>query len=117
MKFLLRIGVNAVALFAATKLINGIQFTGTWWQLLCVALAFGILNAVVRPFLNVLSLPVMILTLGLFTFVINALMLYLTSAISGKMGLGFHVDGFVPALLGAIVVSLVSVVLNRVVPD
>jgi putative membrane protein len=78
-----------------------------------VALIFGFVNALIRPIIFLLSLPLEILTLGLFTFVINALMLLLTSWIAQGMGLGFRVDGFLPALLGALIVSVVSFVLNR----
>jgi putative membrane protein len=77
-----------------------------------VALVFGLLNAIVRPILKLLTCPLILLTLGLFTFVINALMLWLTSAVSESFGLGFHVDDFVAAFLGALVVTVVSVLLS-----
>lgn len=82
-----------------------------------VALVFGLLNAIVRPILKLLTCPLILLTLGLFTFVINAVMLWLTSAVSESLGLGFHVDGFVPAFLGALVVTVVSVFLSVIVRD
>jgi putative membrane protein len=82
-----------------------------------VALVFGVLNAILRPILKLLTCPLIILTLGLFTFVINAVMLWLTSAVSESFGLGFHVAGFVPAFLGALVVTVVSVLLSVFVRD
>jgi len=81
--------------------------------LLIVALIFGFVNAVIRPIIIFLSLPLEIITLGLFTFVINAFMLLLTSWIAQGMGLGFRVDGFLLALLGALIISVVSFVLSR----
>ena len=85
--------------------------------LLGVALVFGILNAIVRPILFFFSLPLLIITLGLFTFVLNAIVLLLTSALSSRLGLGFSVDGFGAAFWGAIVISVVSIVLSLFVPD
>ena len=83
-------------------------------MLLIVALIFGAVNIVIRPIIVLLSLPLEIITLGLFTFVINAFMLLLTSWIAQGMGLGFSVDGFLTALLGALLISVVSFVLSRV---
>jgi uncharacterized membrane protein YvlD (DUF360 family) len=77
-----RVLVNAVALWAATELVDGIRFDGAWPTLLAVALVFGVLNVTVRPILKFVTFPLLILTLGLFTFVLNALMLWLTGAIS-----------------------------------
>ena len=85
--------------------------------LLGVALVFGILNAIVRPILFFFSLPLLIITLGLFTFVLNAIVLLLTSALSSRLGLGFSVDGFGAAFWGAIVISVVSIVLSLFVRD
>jgi putative membrane protein len=105
---LLRLLINAAALWAATRLVPGIAFTGDWRLLLVVALVFGVLNAVVRPVLMLLTFPFLLLTLGLFTFILNAFMLWLTSAVSAALGLGFHVAGFWAAFLGALVVTVVS---------
>ena len=117
MRFLLRLVITAAALWAAVALVNGITFTGGWISLLCVALIFGLVNAVVRPLLKLLTCPLVLLTLGLFIFVINALMLWLTSALSVSLGLGFHVAGFASAFWGALVVTIVSVLLSIFVPD
>ena len=122
MFILLRLLINALALLVAAWLVPGIHLgaagrhpdTNDWITLLVVALIFGLVNAVIRPVVILLSLPVEILTLGLFTFVINALMLLLTSWIVQSLGFGFRVDGFLAALLGALVVSVVSFALSRV---
>jgi putative membrane protein len=121
MPFLLRLIINAVALFITAWVIPGIHLgaaerhptTNDWITLLIVALIFGLVNAVIRPILILLSLPLEIITLGLFIFVINAFMLLLTSWIAQGMGLGFRVDKFLPALFGALLISVVSFVLNR----
>jgi putative membrane protein len=112
MWLIVRLLMNAAALWVAIRFVPGISFDGDWRLLLLVALVFGVLNASVRPILTLLSLPLLILTLGLFTFVLNALMLWLTGAVSDALGLGFHVAGFWPAFLGALVVSLVSLLLS-----
>jgi len=121
MFFLLRLIVNAVALLITAWVIPGIHLgaagphptTNDWVTLLIVALIFGLVNAVIRPILILLSLPLEIITLGLFIFVINAFMLLLTSWIAQGMGLGFRVDKFLAALLGALIVSIVSFILSR----
>ena len=107
-----RLLINAVALWAATRFVPGISFDGDWRLLFAVALIFGVLNVSVRPILKLLTLPFLILTLGLFIFVVNAMMLWLTGFISDTFGLGFHVDGFRAAFLGALVVTAVSFVLS-----
>lgn|SRR5690606_18381059 len=112
MRFLIRLLVTAVALWAAVYLVPGIEHDGPLVQLLGVALIFGLVNAIIRPILLTLTCPLVLLTLGLFVFVLNALMLWLTSAVAGEFGLVFRVDGFVPALLGGLVVGIVSTVLN-----
>jgi len=117
MRLLLRILINAAALWAATEIVPGVRHDGPWTSLLLVALVFGVLNALVRPILKLLTCPLILLTLGLFTFVINAIVLWLTSAISGSLGLGFHVSGFWAAFLGALVVTVVSVLLSVVLSD
>ena len=115
MRFITRLLINAAALWAAIRLVSGISFEGEWPLLFAVALVFGVLNAVIRPVLFVLTLPFFIVTLGLFTFVLNAFMLWLTSATSDLFGLRFHVDGFGAAFLGALIVTLVSFALSMLV--
>jgi putative membrane protein len=120
--FLVRVLVNALALGVAAWLFSGIDVrgAGTGEQaltLVVVAFVFGLVNAVVAPVVKLLSLPFIILTLGLLLLVINALMLLLTSSIAGALNLGFHVDGFGTAVLGSIVISIVSAVLGAVLED
>jgi putative membrane protein len=113
--------VNALALAAATWLLAGITLTGDTESqrvlaLVVVAVVFGVVNAVVRPVVTLVSLPFIILTLGLLVFVINALMLLLTSWLAGRIGLGFHVDGFGTALVGALVVTVATWILELLLP-
>ena len=115
MKLLLRLLITAASLWVATKFVTGISFTGeNYGALLGVALVFGAVNVVVKPLLSFFSFPVVLLTLGLFLFVINALMLMLTSYLSSQLGFGFHVAGFVPALIGSLVVSITAGLLHFV---
>ena len=118
-KFFLRWAINAIALYVAVQFVAGINynFEGGWTGLLWLALIIGLLNALVRPILKLLTFPLIILTLGLFTVVINTIVLMLTSSIGQAFNLGLTVDGFWPALLGSIVISLVSVVLSLIVRD
>ncbi len=120
MNFILRIVVTAVALAAAAWLLDGIEFTGRDDKLLTllgVALIFGLINAFVAPVVKFFSLPFIVLTLGLLLWVINAFMLVLTGAIADAVGLGFRVDGFGAALLGALIISIVTALLSAVVDD
>jgi len=110
---LIRLIINAVALYVATQVgITGLSFKGDWTTIAIVAFIFGLVNALVRPLLSILTCPLLMLTLGLFTLVINALMLALTGWIAAYFHLGFVVDGFWAAFLGALVVSIVSFVLT-----
>ena len=115
MRFVTRLQNNAAALWVAIRLVRGISFEGDWWLVFAVALVFGALNAVIRPILFVLTLPFLLLTLGLFTFVLNAIMLWLTSATSDLFGLRFHVDGFGAAFVGALIITVVSFALSLLV--
>ena len=117
MRFLIRLLITAASLWVAVKLVPGIQYFGGWKGLFGVALVFGAVNAIVRPILLFLTCPLVFLTLGLFIFVLNAAMLLLTSAISHELGFQFVVTGFIPALIGSIVISITSAVLNVFVAD
>ena len=112
MRLILRVLINAAALWVAVRFVPGISYTGTPLMLLCVALVFGVVNTIVKPLVILLSLPAVLLTLGLFLLVINALMLWLTGWLSTALGLGFQVRGVGAAFLGAIVVSLVAWLLS-----
>ena len=107
--------INAAALYVAVLIVPNLDFIGEWWKLLVVAVIFGLVNTFLRPVLRILTLPITILTLGLFLLVINALMLFLTGLISSELELGFFVADFVAAFLGAIVISLVGTVLSMVI--
>jgi len=117
MPFFIRLLVNAAALWVATRFVTGVTYTGDLLPLFGVALIFGGVNAVIRPMLKLFTFPLFILTFGLFTLVLNALMLWLTSRIAGRMGLGFHVQGFGAAFMGALVVSVVSTVLGTLIRE
>lgn len=122
MRFLISVVVDALALAAAAWLLDGIRVTGATTEdqvltLVVVALIFGVINAIVAPILKLLSIPFIILTLGLFLIVINAAMLLLTSWISEQIGFGFVVDGFWTAVLGAIIVTIATWVLEALLPD
>jgi putative membrane protein len=111
---MIRLLATAAALWVATQLIPGITHTGSVLALIGVALIFGVVNALVGPVLKLLSLPVIVLTLGLFALVINALLLIFTSWLATSLNLGFNVSGFFPALLGSILISVVSALLVAV---
>lgn len=117
MRFLIRLLITAASLWVAVKLVPGIHYFGPWQGLLAVAVVFGLVNAIIRPILLLLTCPLVFLTLGLFIFVLNAAMLLLTSAISHRLGFEFVVTGFVPALIGAVVVGITSAVLNMFVAE
>ncbi len=122
MNLLVKLVGNAIALAIATWLLADITLNGSTTgkrilTLLVVAAIFGVVNAIVKPIVKLLSLPFIILTLGLLLFVINALMLMLTSWIAGKLDVPFHVEGFGTALLGALIITIVSWFLSAVLPD
>jgi putative membrane protein len=117
MGFLIRLLVNAAALWVATRVVPGVTYAGELLPFLGVALVFGIVNAFIRPVAKLLALPLIIVTLGVFAFIVNGLMLWLTSSVSTALGLGFHVSGFWAALFGSLVVSLVSTMLWMFVQD
>jgi putative membrane protein len=121
-RLILRLLANAGALALATWLLSGITLTAQSTgqkvlTLLIVALIFGIVNAIVKPIFTVVTAVAVLLTLGLFLIVINALMLLLTSWISDQVGLGWSVNGFWTAVFGSIIVSIVSFVVNAFIPD
>jgi putative membrane protein len=120
--FVVKTIANAGALAVAVWLLDKITLTGDSTgkkagTLIIVALIFGFVNFLVKPVVKLLSLPLLILTLGLFTLVVNALMLLLTSWLAGKLDLSFHVEGFWTAVLGGLIISIVSWALHVVLPD
>jgi putative membrane protein len=116
-KFIIRWAINAAALYAAILIVPGIEFDGKWTGVIWLALIISLLNALVRPLLKLLTFPLIILTLGLFSIVVNTLILLLTNSIGQALGLGLTVDGFWPALLGSLVISIVSMVMSIILRD
>jgi putative membrane protein len=117
MAFWVRWLVNAAALWVATRIVPGVTYIGGWLPFLGVAMIFGVVNAFIRPVAKVLTFPIIILTLGIFALVVNGLMLWLTSAMSDALDLGFHVRGFWAAFFGALVVSIVSTLLSMLITE
>ncbi len=123
LNFALQTVINAVALWVAAWAIPGITFGGDTTSqvvktVVIVALIFGIVNTFIKPFLKLISLPFIILTLGLFVFIVNALMLELTSWLAGKFDLAFHVDNFFwDAVFGALIITFVSMLLSFIRTD
>ena len=116
MRFLLRLLISALALWVAVRLLDGIRYDGGLAGLLGVALIFGLVNALIRPIIMFMSCPLIVATLGLGIFIINGAMLLVTAWISREVGLGFYVDGFVAAILGSVVIGIVSLVMSVFVP-
>lgn len=111
--FVIRMVVNAAALSAAAYVVAGIHLTGGVADVLIVAFVFGIVNALLKPLVMLFSIPFLILTLGLFTFVVNAAMLMVTAGLTDAL----TVDGIGPALVGSLVVSIVSTILGGMLKD
>lgn len=112
-RILIRIAINAMALFVAAGLVGGITLEEGFWKLVLVAAIFGIINAVLKPVLVFLSIPFILVTFGIALIVINALMLVITDALTEAL----EIDGFGPALLGAVIISVLSWTANRLLPD
>jgi putative membrane protein len=116
-RLLLRWLISSLGIFAAVWIVPGIQFSGPGWHIGVVALVFGLLNALLRPLIYLLTCPLVILTLGLFGLVINAVLLGLTSALADQVGISFAIDGFWPAFWGGLVISLVTTALSILAGD
>lgn len=113
-QFILRLAINIIAILVAVSLVPGLALQGPWWGLAAVALIFGLINTGIRPLLLLLSLPVVILTLGFFMLIINALMLYLTSWFVEGFGITLQIDSLFSAILGALVISFISTILGLI---
>jgi putative membrane protein len=110
--------INALALYAAIMIVPGIEAQSTHWTAIFgLALIFGLVNALISPFLKFLTCPLILLTLGLFTLLINTFIFYLAGQIGSWFGIGFEVTGFGPAFLGGLITSIVSIVLTLVFKD
>ncbi len=109
---ILRWLITSLAIFAAIYLVPGIHFTGPGWQLGIIAAIFSVVNLLLRPILMLITCPMIILTLGLFSVAINALMLMLTANVAIYLGIEYSIDSFTTAFIGALVISLTSLILN-----
>ena len=116
-KFILRWTINAIALFLAVYFVPGINLESGWTSIIWLALIFGLVNAFLRPLLKLLTCPLILLTLGLFTLLINTFLFWLTGQVGQYFGIGFTIENFWAALLGGIVVTVVSVVLSLILKD
>jgi putative membrane protein len=122
MRFLIRVLASAAALAVATALVSGIELTAASvtskvLTLIAVALIFGVINAILKPIVKIIGCAFYILTLGLIALVVNALLLWLTSWLAGKLNLPWHITGFWPAFWGAIIVSVVGWLLSILIRD
>ena len=117
MKTLVKLVVYAVAVWLAVRMVGGLHFDGTWVALAGIAVVLAIVNAVVKPILTVLSLPLIIVTLGLFLLVVNAMSLAVAIWLSGRLDLGLASDGFGATFLGALVISVVVWLAEAILPD
>ena len=125
LNFAIRTAINAVGLWLAAFLVGGIhlaaddsKFASKFTTVILVALLFGVVNAIVKPIAKLLSFPFIVLTLGLFTFIVNAFMLQLTEWIAEPLGLSFAIDDFFwDAVIGALIITIVAMVLSFVLPD
>jgi putative membrane protein len=116
-RFILRWAINAVAIFLAVRFVPGISLESGWVSVIWLALILGLVNAFLRPLLKLLTCPLIILTLGLFTLLINTFLFWLTGQIGQFIGIHLTINGFWPAFFGGLVVSVVSVVLTLILKD
>ncbi|MEI6289396.1 MAG: phage holin family protein [Chloroflexota bacterium] len=117
-KFILRLLINTVALYAAIAVVPGIHpQSSNWLSFVWLALIFGLLNALLRPFLKLLTCPLIVLTLGVFTLLINTFMFWLAGVVGTNFHVGFIVDGFWPAFLGGLIVTVISIILTTIFKD
>lgn len=117
-RFVIRWGINTVALYAAIAWVDGIiPQNDSWVSYIWLALIFGVINAFLGPLLKVLTCPLILLTLGVFTLLVNTFLFYLAGYIGRAFGVGFTVDGFWSALLGSLIVSVISILLSLIFRD
>ncbi len=123
MKFLVRLVVSAVAIYAAIALLQAFGVSGvtmearSWLDFIWLALIFAVINAVLKPILKVIGCPILVLTFGLGSLLINTLLFYVLSWAAQQFNIGFSVTSFIGAFLGSLIVSIISVVLNRILRD
>jgi putative membrane protein len=109
---ILKIMINALSIAVAVKFVDGIVFTGEWWKMIIIGAVFGIVNSLIKPIVTIFTFPLIILTLGLFTLIVNTIMLIITAKLSIPLELGLQIYGFWPAFKGALIISLVSIMLS-----
>jgi putative membrane protein len=118
MRLILRILVNAIAIWLTSLLLPGLSFAGGALNLIIVAIVFGLVNALIRPLVKLLTLPITVVTLGLFTLVINGLMLMLTAWLTDALSLeGGALENILIAIVAAIIISIISAILSWFLPD
>ena len=110
---LIRFVINAAAIYIAAQLISGIHLDG-WDAIIFVAIIFGLINTFIKPLVSLITCLIQVITLGLFTLIINAGMLYFTAWLAQKFGFTFNIDNFISAFLGALVVSVISFILSKI---
>jgi putative membrane protein len=111
----IQIVVNAAALWVAVQIVPGLDFSGEWWKLVLVAVIFSLVNTYLRPILRILTLPITLMTVGIFLLILNALLLLLVDAVAAELNLGFNVADFPAAFLGSIVISIVGFALSMII--
>ena len=116
-RFILRWAINAAAIFLAVRFVPGITLEGSLIGVVWLALILGLINAFIRPLLKLLTCPLIILTLGLFTLLINTFVFWLMGQVGNMVGIPITIDGFVPAFLGGLVVTVVSIVLTLILKE
>ena len=109
---ILQIMINAFSIAVAVKLVEGITFIGEWWKMIIIGGVFGIVNAFIKPVVTFFTFPLIIITLGFFTLIVNTLMLFITAELSEPFSLGLQMTGFGAAFKGALIVSIVSMLLS-----
>jgi putative membrane protein len=114
---ILRLLISALTLWVVVRLVPGISYTGPEWQLFLVAIVFGGVNAVLKPILTALTCPLILLTFGLFTLVVNAVLLLIAASLSRSLGLGFEIAGFWPAFWGGLVLGVTGSILTVTLAD
>ena len=112
-RFFVRFLINAAAIFIASEVLPGIHLNG-WEAIVFVTVIFGLINALIKPLVSFITCLIQVITLGLFTLVINAGMLYLTAWIAQRFGLAFSIDNFLSAFLGALLIGVISFLLSRI---
>ena len=116
-KFILRWAINAVALYLAVYIVPGVNLEGGFTSIIWLALIFGLINAFLRPLLKLLTCPLIFLTLGLFTLLINTFLFWLTGQVGQAFGIGLTINGFWPAFFGGLIVTVVSVIMSLILKD